>query len=168
MRFAIPFFVFLALCFGSAQAEARSCSIFAVIKSFDAEASTIEIEKTKGKTTKFFPKPEGTPRDATKIPRSCRGKDSKETEFVVKGSGGRLSITQVRTNFEGNMLNDVEDDSWLPSKLAQLIADKTTVVIVIRRGIGKDAPLGITTLYLPITEEELAQIKRLEAQGDDT
>ena len=39
--------------------------------------------------------------------------------------------------------------------------------IEVRQGIGKDAPLGITTIYLPITEEEKAEIARLEAQGED-
>jgi hypothetical protein len=38
---------------------------------------------------------------------------------------------------------------------------------VIRPGVGKDAPLGITTLYLPITEEELAEIKRIEDEAED-
>ena len=34
-------------------------------------------------------------------------------------------------------------------------------------GLGKDAPLGITTIYLPITEEEKAEIVRLESQVED-
>jgi hypothetical protein len=52
-------------------------------------------------------------------------------------------------------------------KMLLLIADQTPVVIVIRPGIGKDAPLGITTIYLPITDEELAEIQRIEAQEED-
>jgi len=38
---------------------------------------------------------------------------------------------------------------------------------VIRPGIGKDAPLGVTTIYLPITEEEKAEIKRIDDQAED-
>ena len=38
MRLAIPVFVILAFCLGAAQAEAKSCSAFAVIKSYDADS----------------------------------------------------------------------------------------------------------------------------------
>ena len=40
-------------------------------------------------------------------------------------------------------------------------------MIVVRPGLGKDAPLGITTIYMPITEPELAEIKRLEDSAED-
>jgi hypothetical protein len=76
-------------------------------------------------------------------------------------------VTQVRSNFQGKMLNDLEDPAWLPAQLKKLVGDKTTVVIVIRPGVGKDAPLGVTTIYLPITEEELAEIKRIEDDAED-
>jgi hypothetical protein len=78
-----------------------------------------------------------------------------------------MSVTQVRSNFEGKMLNDTEDPAWLPAKLKQLIEAKTLVVILIRPGVGKDAPLGVTTIYLPITEEELAEIKRIDDEAED-
>jgi hypothetical protein len=168
MRFAIPIVVFVALCLGSIQANAASCSGFVVIKSYDADASTVEIAYTKGKEREYFPKPEGTPRDRSKIPSPCRGKVKKETQLAVKATGGKMSITQVRSNYEGKMKNDTDDASWLPNKLNQLIADKTTVVAVMRpMGPGRDAPLGITTIYLPADEEDLAEIKRIEDQAVD-
>lgn len=167
MRFAVPVFVFLALALGSAQAEAKSCSNFAVIKSFDAEAKTVEVEYEKGNMRKYFPKPEGSPTDSTKIPKKCRGKVTKTTSLVVKPTGGRMTVTQVRSNFEGKMLNDTDDAGWLSARLQELIDAKTPVVIVVRPGLGKDAPLGITTLYLPITDEELAEIERIEKQAED-
>ena len=48
MRFVIPIVVFVALCLGSAQADAASCSAFAVIKSYDADAKTVEVSFEKG------------------------------------------------------------------------------------------------------------------------
>ena len=63
-----------------------------------------------------------------------------------------------------SIIGIVED---ILSMLVQLIADNTQVVVVIRPGMGKDAPLGITTIYLPITDEERAEIKRLEDQAED-
>jgi hypothetical protein len=157
----------LALCLGSAQAQAKSCSSFAVIKSYDAAAKTVEVSHEKGKLGKFFPRPEGDSQSGSRIPKGCKGKVKKQTELVVKPTGGRLTVTQLRSNFDGKMLNDADDPAWLPAQLEKLVADETTVVIVIRPGMGKDAPLGVTTIYLPITEEELAEIKRLEEEGED-
>jgi hypothetical protein len=167
MRFVIPIIVFVALCLGSAQAGAASCSAFAVIKSYNADASTVEVSFENGNQRKYFPKPEGTPKDSSKIPEECKRKVTRNTSFLVKPTGGRMSVTQVRSNFQGKMLNDTDDATWLPARLKQLIEDKTLVVIVIRPGVGKDAPLGVTTIYLPITEEELAEIKRLEDQAEE-
>ncbi len=167
MRFVIPIIVFVALCLGSAQADAASCSAFAVIKAYDADAKTVEVSFEKGNKRKFFPKPEGTPKNADKIPDKCRSKVKRSTSFLVKPTGGRMSVTQVRSNFEGKMLNDTDDPAWLPAKLKELIEGKTEVVVVIRPGVGKDAPLGITTIYLPITEEELAEIKRIDDDAKD-
>jgi hypothetical protein len=168
MRIGITAFVFFAVCLASAQAQAASsCSSFAVIKSYDEATSSVEVDYEKGKEREFFPKPEGTPRDTSKIPKNCSSRVTKTSKLVVKATGGRMSVTQVRSNFQGKMLNDRDDKTWLPAKLKQLIADKTQVVIVIRPGVGKDAPLGITTLYLPITDEELAEIKRIEDEAED-
>jgi hypothetical protein len=167
MRFGILFFALLALCLGSTQAEAASCSSFAVIKAFDADANTVEISYEKGKLATFFPRPEGASQERSMIPKGCRGKIKKTTTLVVKPTGGRMTVTQVRSNFEGKMLNDTEDPAWLPAQLNQLIANQEPVVVVIRPGMGKDAPLGITTVYLPITEEELAEIARQEAEAED-
>ena len=167
MRFAVPVLVFVALCLGSAQADAASCSSFALIKSFDAATSTVEVSHEKGKMRKFFPKPEGSPTDTSKLPRSCKRKVKKTTKLVVKSTGGRKMMTQIRSNFEGKMQNDLEDSAWLPTHIQKLIADQTMVVLVIRPGMGKDAPLGITTVYLPISDEELKEIKRLEDQAED-
>ncbi len=167
MRFAIPTLVFVALCLGSAQADAASCSSFAIIKSFDAEKSAVEVSYEKGKMKKYFPKPEGAPTDTSKIPKKCKRKVTKTTNLVVKAKGGRMTITQIRSNFDGKMLNDKEDAEWLPKFLQKLVTDQTPVVIVVRPGIGKDAPLGITTVYMPITDEEKAEIKRLDEQAED-
>jgi hypothetical protein len=166
MRFVIPIVVFVALCLGSAQADAASCSAFAVIKSYDADAKTVELSFGKGTERKFFPKPEGTPK-TSKIPDPCKRKVTRNTSFPVKPTGGKLSVTQVRSNFEAKMLNDTDDPAWLPAKLKPLIEDKTQVVVVIRPGVGKDAALDLTTIYLPITEEELAEIKRIDDQAED-
>ena len=167
MRFGVPILVFLALCLGSSRAGAASCSSFAVLKSYDADARQLEVTYARGSRTKYFPKPEGTPRDSSKIPASCKKKVTKQTSLVVKSTGGRMSLTQVRSNFQGKMLNDTDDPNWLPAELAKLVAAKTPVVIVVRPGMGKDAPLGITTIYLPITDEELADIERLENEAED-
>ena len=167
MRFAIPVLVFVALSLASAQADAASCSSFALIKSFDAEKSTVEVSYEKGRMKKYFPKPEGSPTDTSKIPRKCRRKVTKVTNLVVKSKGGRMTITQIRSNFAGKMMNDTDDAEWLPNYLQKLITDETEVVLVIRPGMGRDAPLGITTVYVPITDEELVEIKRLEDQAED-
>ena len=167
MRFGIPILAFLALCLGSSSAGAASCSSFAVFESFDADANQAEVSYERGNKTKYFPKPEGTPRDSSKIPASCKKKVTKQTSLVVKSTGGRMSLTQVRSNFQGKMLNDADDPKWLPAELARLVAAKTQVVIVVRPGMGKDAPLGITTIYLPVTDEELAEIERLENDAED-
>jgi hypothetical protein len=166
MRLVFLIFAVLGLVLASAQAEARSCSSFAVIKSYDAAAKTVEISHEKGKLSKFFPRPEGDSQQGSRIPKGCR-KEKKTTSFVVKPTGGRMTVTQVRSNFEGTMLNDPDDPAWLPAQLEKLIAEQSTVVVLIRPGMGKDAPLGITTIYLPVTEEELAEIKRQEEEGED-
>ena len=168
MRLFISLFALAGLVFASAPAEAKSCSSFAVIKSYDTEANTVAVEYKKGRTTKFFPKPEGTPKDSSKIPNSCKGKVLKETSLVVKPTGGRMTVTQVRSNFEGKMQNDTDDAAWLPAKFQDLIDAKTQVVIAVRPGLGKDAPLGVTTLYLPITEEEKAEIQKIEDDAEDS
>jgi len=167
MRLWLAALMFVSFVFGAAQAQAASCSSFVVIKSYDAASNTIEVSHEKGKMRKFFPKPEGTPTGPTKIPASCKRKVTKETSLVVKSTGGRLSMTQIRSNFEGKMLNDTDDPNWLPAKLQELIDGKTEVVAIIRPGMGKDAPLGVTTVYLPITPEEEAEITRLENIGED-
>ena len=168
MRFKLSLLSFAAAALGVAsQADAASCSAFATIKSFDAAKSTVEVDYGSGSMSKFFPKPEGAPSDTSKQPAICKGNITKQKSLVVKGTGGKMSVTQVRTNFEGKMLNDVEDPKWLPAKLDELIKAKTQVVLVIRPGLAKGAPLGVTTLYLPAGPEDLAEIKRLEDQAED-
>ena len=171
MRFGTWILALLAFSLGStviaSQADAKSCSSFAIIKGQDAAAKTVKVKYGRGRVNKFFPRPEGTPNDTSKVPGSCKGKVTKTTELAVKPTGGRMSVTQVRSNFEGKMLNDPDDGTWLGKKLDQLIANKTEVVLVIRPGMGKDAPLGVTTLYLPITDEEKAEIERLENQAEE-
>ena len=167
MRRFIPLLALAGLVFASGQAEAKSCSSFAVIKSFDAKSQTVEVEYKKGRTNKFFPKPEGTPADSSKVPPGCRGKVLKTTNLAVKTTGGRMSVTQIRSNFHGKMQNDTDDPNWLPAQLKQLIDAKTEVVIIVRPGVGKNDPLGMTTVYLPITDEEKADIKRIEEDAKD-
>lgn len=167
MRLAIPILAFAALCLASVQARAASCASFAVIKSYDAASSTVEVDYERGSLNKYFPRPEGSPSDTTKIPKGCRGKVTKTTQLAVKPTGGRMTVTQVRSNFEGRMLNDTNDPNWLPAELKKLIDAKTEVVIVVRPGMGKDAPLGVTTIYLPITDEERAEIERIENEAED-
>jgi len=156
-----------AFAFAPSQAQAAgSCSGFAVIQSYDEETATAKIKYGKGSENQYFPKTEGAPNNS-KLPKSCRGKVKKQTELVVTPTGGRMTVTQIRANYTGKMLNDTNDKSWVPTQIKQLVADKTKVVILVRPGLGKDAPLGITTIYLPVTEEELAEIARLEAQAVD-
>ena len=167
MRFGILGFALLALSLASTQAKAASCSSFALIKSYDADAKTVEISYQKGKLSKYFPRPEGASQERSMVPKKCRSKVKKTTTLKVKPTGGKMTVTQLRSNLDGKMLNDTEDPAWLPARLNQLIADQAPVIVVIRPGIGKDAPLGITTVYLPITDEELADIKRMEDEADD-
>jgi hypothetical protein len=167
MRFGILGFALLALSLASTQAKAASCSSFALIKSYDADAKTVEISYQKGKLSKYFPRPEGASQERSMVPKKCRSKVKKTTTLKVKPTGGKMTVTQLRSNLDGKMLNDTEDPAWLPARLNQLIADQVPVIVVIRPGIGKDAPLGITTVYLPITDEELADIKRMEAEAED-
>jgi hypothetical protein len=166
MRTLIPVFLLLAFSLAAAQAQAKSCSSFVVIESYDADAKSVAVKHTKGKPNKFFPKPEGAPADTTKIPGKCKKRERKDS-YAVKPSGGRMSVTQVRSNFEGKMLNDTDSDEWFASKLKELVDGKTEVVLVIRPGMGKDAPLEATTIYLPANEEDFAEIKRLEDQAED-
>lgn len=168
MRLTVPVLAILALCFASAQAQAAgSCSSFAVIKSYDAAKQLVEVDWEKGKMDKFFPKPEGTPRDSMKVAKPCRSRTKKVNTLHVKPTGGRMSVTQIRSNFEGKMLNELENESWLPNHLQKLIADKTEVVIVVRPSMSNEDELNLTTVYLPITDEEKAEIKRIEEQAED-
>jgi hypothetical protein len=155
--------------FAAAGAQAgSSCSTFAKITGYDEASKSITIDKENGSESKFFPKTEGAP-NTSKIPKKCRSRVLSQDSFPVKATGGRLSITQVRANFSGKMLNDIKDDAWLPTKLKELVASGEMVVVVLRQPPGSDkkAPYGVTTVYMPITDEELAEIDRLNAQASD-
>ena len=166
MSFRISLAALLALGLSAVRADAASCSAFASIKSYDPDTMTVEIELEKGTERKFFPKPEGTP-PISKIPNKCRRRVTKQAQFPVKTTGGRMSVTQVRANFSGKMLNDTDDPEWLPAYLGKLAADETTVVVILKPGPNRKDPAKLTTIYLPITEEEKAEIKRLEDQAED-
>ncbi len=98
MRFIIPAFVFVAFALASAQAQAAaSCSSFAVIKSYDANAKLAEVDFDKGKERRYFPKPDGTPTQS-KLPKKCSRKLTKKPNLAVNPTGGRMSVTQVRMN----------------------------------------------------------------------
>ena len=157
----------LAIAFAPTSVEAAgSCSGFAVIKSYDEATGTATIKYVKGRESSFFPKTEGAVNNS-KIPKKCRGKVKKKTTLKVTPRGGRMTVTQVRANFSGKMLNDTEDPSWVPGEINKLVEEKTKVVVLVRQGLGKDAPYGITTVYLPITQEERDEIARLNAVGED-
>ena len=150
------------------SAFAKSCSLFGRIMGYDADAHTVEVKFTKGNQRKFFPRPDsGGGNQQSKLPKKCKGKVKKQKVYPVKETGGRMSVTQVRANFQGSMQNDTEDPAWLPGKLAELIEGKTEVALVFRPGMDKDKTLNLTTIYLPITEEELKEIERIEAQAED-
>ena len=153
----------------ASTADAKSCSTFAVVKTYDAAKSTITIELKKGDAGKFFVKTEGAP-NTSKIPGKCKSKVLKQGDFPVKSTGGRLSITQIRENFSGKMLNDPDDPKWLGADLQKLIADKTEVVIVLRPEMAskdKNEPHWVSTIYMPATDAELAEIERLNKQAED-
>jgi len=167
MRFVLPVLALLVLGLGAVRAEAQSCSTFVVIKSFDAASKTAELSYEKGKEKKFFPKPEGANTDTTKIPKKCSKKVTRNTSVAVKPTGGRMSVTQFRENFSGKMRNDLDDSGWFKTNVDKLIADQTLVVAILRPAKSKKDPAAMTTIYLPISEEEKAEIARIEAQATD-
>jgi hypothetical protein len=162
-------FLPISLLLVASTADAKSCSTFAVVKSFDAAKSTITLEMKKGDAGKFFVKTEGAP-NTSKIPGKCKSKVLKQGDFPVKSSGGRLSISQIRENFSGKMLNDPDDPKWLGNELQKLIADKTEIVVVLRPEMAakdKDEPHWVSTIYMPATDAELKEIERLNQQAED-
>jgi hypothetical protein len=168
MRLWIPSLIVVGLFLGASQAEAASCSAFATIKKFDPEANFVQVKWEKGSESRFFPKTEGTPANNSKLPAKCKTRLTKTTtDFAVKPVGGRMSVTQVRMNFSGKMLNDLEDETWLPTRIKELIEAGTKVAVVLRESMGTDGAYELTTIYMPITEEEKAEIARLDAQGEE-
>lgn len=168
MRLWIPAIAAAFLFVGASQANAASCSGYATITKFDPSANVVRVKWTKGSESRFFPKTEGTPANNSKLPAKCKTRlTKKNTDFEVKPVGGRMSVTQVRMNFSGKMMNDTEDAAWLPARINELIEAKTKVAIIIREGVGKDSLYNMTTIYMPITDEERAEIARLDAQGED-
>lgn len=167
MRFAIPAIVILAVGLAAAQAQAQSCSTFVAFKSYDEAAKTAEVKYVKGNQKRFFPKPEGSNTDSTKIPKKCSKRITRDKTVTVKPTGGRMSVTQVRSNFDSKMKNNLDDGTWLPGELKKLIETKTEVVAVVRPGKKKGDMPELTTIYLPITDEEKAEIARIDAQAED-
>ncbi|MGH0030842.1 MAG: hypothetical protein ACQGVC_13690 [Myxococcota bacterium] len=165
MRYLIPATLFLALFLGAAQAQAKSCSSFVEIKKYDAEGQRVLAKHVRGKVKKYFPKPEGAPA-TDKVPGSCK-KSAKQNELHVKSSGGRMSVTQIRSNFEGKMLNETDSDEWFAKKIEEIIAAGEPVVAVLRPGRKRSDPVEITTIYMPANEADFAEIKRLEDQAED-
>ncbi len=168
MRFTVPFFALAALMLGAAQAQAQaSCSTFVMLESYDAAGKAIEVAYEKGNMRKYFPKPEGTPADSTKIPKPCSRRLLRDsTTLDVTPTGGRFSVTQIRSNLDGKMLNDTESEDWFKGEIDKLIGGKAPVVAILRPG-PRDAAPKLTTIYLPITDEEVAEIARREAQAED-
>jgi hypothetical protein len=150
-----------------AEAGAKSCSSFAIITAYDAGSKSVQLKVEKGREAKFFPKPEGTPK-TSKIPGKCSSRVLKQESFPVTLTGGKLTVTQVRMNFSAKMLNDTGDETWLPKQLEELIAGKTKVLVVARPPIGdKKGAYGLTTIYLPASQEDLDEIKRIDDQAED-
>ena len=169
MRFIVFALAATGILFAASSAHAgASCSTFAKITGYDEASQSITIEKMKGSESKFFPKTDGAPK-TSKIPKKCKSKVLGQGDFPVKSTGGRLSITQVRSNFEGKMLNDPDDKAWVGAKMQELVAAGEVVVVVLRQPPGSDkkAPHQVTTVYMPITPEEEAEIERLNAQAED-
>lgn len=158
---------FVLLAAGSAQAG-KSCSAFAKIEGWDEANATVTLKKEKGSEGKYFPKTDGAP-TTSKIPPKCKAKVMAQKTYPVKTTGGRMSITQVRENFSGKMLNDIEDPAWVSNKIQELMGSGDIVVVLLRQppGSDKNADYGMTTIYMPITEVELAEIERLNNQGED-
>ena len=159
-------FVFAPLLL-AADARAASCSAFGVLKAYDATASTVDVEFTKMKATKFFVRPDGASGDITKIPKKCKRTVTKNTTFPVKATGGRLTVTQLRNNLSGKMMNDTESETWFKTEMDKLIASGSDVALVMRPGKKKTDPIPLTTIYLPASAEDLKEIERLEAQAQD-
>ncbi|HJO24608.1 MAG: hypothetical protein GY772_30035 [bacterium] len=150
------------------RAEAASCSVFLEIKSYDVEAKTVEVKYTKGSQSRYFPKPEGSTTTTTKLPKKCSKRITKKNPTLpFKPTGGRMSVTQFRTNFSGKMLNNTDDPKWVTGEFDKLIASETTISAILRPSKRKNDPPQLTTIYLPITDEERAEIKRIEATAVD-
>ena len=165
MRLTMTVLAFSVLFLAGAQANAASCASYATFKTYDDASKSVTLKFKNGRTNKFFPKPEGA--TGTRIPSPCKGKVTKEESFQVKATGGRMTMTQVRSNFTNKMQNDPDDASWLGGKLQELIDAKTQVVVEIRQGMAKDSAYSVTTVYLPANEADFAEIKRLEDQAVD-
>lgn len=166
MRFVLPAIALLALGLGAVDAQAQSCSTFLVIKSYDAEQKLAKVKYVKGSQNKYFPKPEGSTGDS-KIPKKCSKRITKKnTTLTVKPTGGRMTVTQVRSNFVGKMMNDPDDPAWVPAELKKLIEAETSVVAILRPGRRND-PVALTTVYRPISDEEVADIARIDAQSEE-
>ena len=155
MRLILPVTVLFLVGLAAPRADAASCSAFVDIESYDVEAKTVTVKYTKGSQSRYFPKPEGSTTTTTKIPKKCSKRITKKNPTVpFKPTGGRMSVTQFRTNFSGKMLNDTEDPKWVSTEFDKLIADETTVLALLRPGRKKGDPPQLTTIYLPITDEE--------------
>ena len=174
MRLFITALAAVGVFLAASQAEAASCSGFATFKQIDKEANFVQVKWVKGSESRYFPKTEGTPANNSKIPAMCKTRIKKKiTDFRLKPVGGKMSITQVRENFSGKMKNPKEDEGadtqsgYLYGTIEKLMKDKTKVAIIVRDGVTKDDPYNLTTIYLPITDEEKAEIARLDAQATD-
>lgn len=168
MKPIVAITVLLLLGLAAPRAEAKSCSAFLKLKSYDIEAKTVEVKYTKGSQSRFFPKPEGSTTTTTKIPKKCSKRITKKNPTLpFKPTGGRMSVTQFRSNFSGKMLNETENPTWVSSEFDKLITDETTVCVLLRPSKKKGDPPELTTVYLPITDEERADIARMEAEAVD-
>lgn len=153
--------------FAPGSAFAKSCSLFAVVETYDEAAHTVDLKFKKSSTRKFFPRPDTGGTTPSKLPKKCKGKVKKQGTYPVNETGGRMSVTQIRMNLTGKMLNDTDDSTWFKPQIEKLVADKTLVAVIIRPGMNKKKTLELTTIYLPIDEDELKEIERMESQVVD-
>ena len=110
MRFKLSLLSFAVAVLGVAsQADAASCSAFVTIKSFDARSQHRRGGLRQRQHEQVLPEAGGrADRHDASSPPTCKANVTKTKSLQVKGTGGKMSVTQVRTNFEGKMLNDVE------------------------------------------------------------
>jgi len=72
------------------------------------------------------------------------------------------------TSEDGHYVESPARGAWLWARPEELIAGKTIVLVVARPQLkDKKGAYGLTTIYLPASQEDLDEIARLDAQAED-